>query len=156
MKLLGCIVLLALVACASKDGGGSNREEPPYPPQTAQHVVDSVAMCHADRVVRLTLHAVPTGGQAMQFVASTVAEKIGLASDPEDLRAFETGEVVVLHEGENYDVTIPLVDRLGRRMAVAGVTLSPDKTGPEGAKATALTVAGEMQLLINSSSKKFW
>lgn len=92
----------------------------------------------------------------MQFVASTIPEKIGKASDPEDVHALTTGEVVVLHEGENYDVTVPIADRFGNFIAVAGVTLLPTVGGLDAARANALMIAGEMQEMIESADAPLW
>ena len=92
----------------------------------------------------------------MQFVASTMPEKIGRASDPEDIHALKTGEVVVLHEGENYDITVPIAHRSGRFIAVTGVTLLPTVGGLDAARANALMIAGEMQQMIESADGPLW
>lgn len=156
MKILACLLLVSLLACASQKSAPTTADNVPSGAKSAQWVVNTAAGRHEYEIVRLTLHAVPTGGTAMQFVASTMPEKIGKASDPEDIHALETGEVVVLHEGENYDITVPIADRSGRFIAVAGVTLLPTVGGQDAARANALMIAGEMQQMIDSADHPLW
>lgn len=109
MKILFATVLVALVACSSP-----GRESSRAASSTAQDIVDRVAGQHAE-IARLSI-AVPPGASGARIVASTVSGRIGEPSDPEDVRAMETGEETVLHEGKNLDYTVPVRDR-GRARA---------------------------------------
>jgi hypothetical protein len=80
---------------------------PPSREIYAQQLVDDLAVRHPE-LVRTTLHVTPPNKSDNIIIACNVAEKIGQKSDPEDLKAMETGLPVVLREGEDFDVTIPL------------------------------------------------
>lgn len=115
MRFAPWLLVAALGACASSSEGIT-------PFAKAQTVVDTVAARHAD-LVRLTLHAVPSGSSECTQLASTVPGRVGKPSDPEDLTALETGTLVVLEEPDALDVTVPILLVDGRPTAVAGVTL---------------------------------
>jgi hypothetical protein len=115
MRLAPWLLVFALGACASSTEGIT-------PFAKAQTVVDTVAARHAD-LVRLTLHAVPSGRAECTQLASTIPERAGRPSDPEDLTALETGTLVVLEEPDALDVTVPILMVDGKPSAVAGVTL---------------------------------
>ena len=87
----------------------------------AQSVVESVAKQNPD-VTRLTVHCA-MGGQELKVCASTAASKRGSASDPEDKKAVETNQTVVLDEAGALDVTVPIHVKNGKPMAACGVTL---------------------------------
>jgi hypothetical protein len=87
-----------------------------------QALVEKIAKEHTD-IVRLTVHTEPPGGGSLCAVASTSADKLGKPSDPEDLRAIETGKAVVLDEAGAVDVTVPVLQRAGQWKAAVGVTL---------------------------------
>lgn len=89
----------------------------------AQEVVASVAGQNPD-VTRLTVHCSGTGG-GMKACASTSADKLGKPSDPEDVKAVQSGETVVLDEAGALDVTVPIVAKDGKWTAACGVTLKP-------------------------------
>jgi hypothetical protein len=90
----------------------------------AQNIIDRLAKEQSD-IVRLTLHTTPPDGGAMCAVASTASDKLGKPSDPEDVKAMQTGETVVLEEGGSLDVTVPIQQFEGRWTAAVGVTLRP-------------------------------
>jgi hypothetical protein len=90
--------------------------------QSAQTLVESLAGKN-DNVVRLTIHAIPDGGTEYMAIASTLASKLGQPSDPEDLQAIESGELVVLDEPGGIDVTVPIQSKDGRFTAATGVTM---------------------------------
>jgi len=123
------------------------------PDPAAQTLVESVAASHQD-IVRLTVHAVPTGEQDYKAVASTLASKLGQPSDPEDLKAIRTGEVVVLEESGGLDVTVPIRLQNGRHTAAAGVTIKAG-IARDAAIAEAKAIASELERgLTNATMKK--
>jgi len=105
----------------------------------AQSVVASVAKSHAD-CTRLTVHCSQTGGSA-KCCASTDAARVGKASDPEDVKAMQTGQVVVLDEAGAIDVTVPINRKDGKHMSACGVTLKGAGMSREQATAKATTIA---------------
>lgn len=126
------------------------------PAASAQAAVDSAVGRHAD-LVRLTIHAVPTGESAARVVATNSDAKRGKPSDPEDLKAFATGETIVLAEGDNVDVTLPLRDSAGAIMAVAGVTLANPKHLPQSEiVAQAQKIAAELQSAMCCAKQPLW
>ncbi len=99
----------------------------PSAPQSqiqAQWLVNELAKKHPD-LVRVGLHVTPPGSSENIIVASNVAAKLGQKSDPEDLTAMKTGRPVVLMEGGNFDVTLPLHDASGKVIGAIGLTLKP-------------------------------
>lgn len=114
MRVAPWLFVAALGACTSS--------ESPAPFAQAQVLVDGVAARHPD-LLRLTLHAVPTGGTVCTQLASTLPERRGKPSDPEDLQALETGAAVVLEEPDALDVSVPILFESGKPSAIAGVTL---------------------------------
>lgn len=120
MKAKSLLLLLAPLfpACGSA---------PKAPDENAQSIVQSVAQLHSE-CVRLTVHATPAGGGAVCAIASTAADKLGMKSDPEDLRAMATGTVQELQEGDNLDITVPIATAAGPNMAAVGVTLAGEIT----------------------------
>ena len=92
------------------------------PDPAAQTLVETLASQH-ENLARLTVHAIPSGGKEFQAVASTLASKLGKSSDPEDLKAIKTGELVVLDEDGSFDVTVPIGMKNGSHTAAAGVTM---------------------------------
>jgi len=139
-------IAVVLSACATMKN--------PYP--DAQAVVDRVADRHPD-LVRLTLHAVPKGSMECTQVASTMAKRRGKASDPEDLKAMNTGEKVVLEEKGALDVTVPILMKNGKPTAIAGVTL---KSGADSDRAALIKqaekIAGELASEISAAGKALW
>src|SRR5713226_9317945 len=126
------------------------------PGQTlAQRLVDELAKKHPE-LVRIGLHATPAGSSENIIVASNVAAKLGQKSDPEDLRAMETGRPVVLREGENFDVTLPLHDATGKVIGAIGLTLRPD-VGEQERDATrrARAIASELENQVPSKDSLF-
>ncbi len=120
---------------------------PSAPCPDTQAVVTKVAAAHPE-VVRLTVHAVPPAGGALCAIASSLPEKLGKPSDPEDHRAIDSGETVVLDEAGAVDYTVPVRQKDGKFTAAVGVTL---KSGGDpaaqmaAAKAIAAEVAGQMK-----------
>ncbi|MGE3171870.1 MAG: hypothetical protein AB7O97_04540 [Planctomycetota bacterium] len=123
---------LALVGCTSTGAGG-----------TSQSVVEATAQNHPD-CTRLTLHCMQADGTA-KVCASTLTARIGTASDPEDLQAMRSGQLVVLEEGEALDVTVPLVQTDGRWTTVCGVTLERRGQARDAVVARARAVADEVK-----------
>jgi len=146
MRFVPLFLIAALAACAST-------KKSPYP--DAQDIVDRVAARHPD-LLRLTLHAVPEGKECTQ-VASTMAERRGKPSDPEDLEAMKTGREIVLDEGGNVDVTVPILVKKGRPTAIAGVTLKPMAgAGRTATVSKAREIAQELAAEIRAAGKPVW
>ena len=103
-------LLLSLAACKSSPGTSD-----------PQSIVDAMAQKHSD-CTRLTLHCMQSQGSAM-VCASTLRSRVGTPSDPEDLQAMQSGETVVLEEGDDLDVTVPIIVTDGKCTTVCGVTL---------------------------------
>jgi hypothetical protein len=98
----------------------------------------------------------PPGSSENVVVASNVAAKVGKKSDPEDLRAMKTGRPVVLREGENFDVTLPLHDARGKIIGAIGLTLKPAAGEQEGnATRHARAIANELEKRIPSRDRLF-
>lgn len=149
---------MILVACGMLIGCGGDEQTTTDAASFAgaQAVIDQVAAKHAD-LKRLTLHAVPTGKEACTQIASTMASRRGKPSDPEDLKALETGEEVKLDEGGALDLTVPIRMVDGKPTAVAGVTI----THGEGADAEALVnkaraIAKELEAALQAADKPLW
>ena len=111
-----CSFLLVTVAA-----GCTNKPTTAAHP-AAQSAVEATAKMHPD-VVRLTVHMVPPAGGASTAIASTAAEKVGKASDAEDLQAMATGQPVLKDEKDALDVTVPAMQKDGKWTAAIGVTL---------------------------------
>ena len=121
----------------------------------AQTLVDELAARHPD-LVRIGMHVTPPQSSVNQIIASNVAEKIGQKSDPEDLKAMESGEPVVLKEGDNYDITLPLHDVAGRVIGAIGLTFKPHAgERPAGAARRARAMAAEVETQIPSAARLF-
>ncbi len=135
------VAIVPLASCASA------------PDPQAQDLVQSIAHKNAN-VVRLTVHAIPAGATAYKAVASTSSSKLGKPSDPEDLKAIQTGQLVVLEETGAIDVTVPILMKGGKHSATTGVTVK-ESVGKDAAILMARTIAGEIeQGLTNASMKK--
>jgi hypothetical protein len=107
------------LACKSAPAGGD--------PQI-QAIVDDHAKKHPD-ILRLTVHMAKDGKPA-EAVASTLPDKIGKASDKEDVDAIQTGKTIVLPEPDALDVTVPALQKDGKYTTAIGVTL-PAKAGAD-------------------------
>lgn len=124
---------------------------------SAQGIIDGIVAKNPD-VVRLTIHAIPTGGAESKIIACNLADRIGRASDPEDLNAMKTGNAVVLKEGENIDYTAPIRDAAGKPIAATGITLVGPKAGESEADrvAKAESLAKEIQAAVQAAGKTLW
>jgi hypothetical protein len=131
MRYAVVLISMLLVSCHSAPGNGDRF-------QRAQDLVDGIVLKNPD-LVRLTIHAVPTGENASRIIACNVPAKLGQMSDPEDLEAMQTGTTVVLVEGNHLDVTAPILDTSGRAIAATGITLA----NPGGASEQELRVKAE-------------
>lgn len=110
----------------------------------AQTVVESVAKQHPD-CTRLTVHCTMEGGA--KACASTVADKIGKASDKEDLEAMQTGQTIVLDEAGAIDVTVPINAKDGKCASACGVTMKAGTPRDQAlAEATVIAKAVEAGL----------
>ena len=123
------------------------------PDPAAQTLVETLAGKH-ENLVRLTVHAIPSGGEEYTAVASTLPSKLGAASDPEDLKAIKTGEMVVLEEPGGIDVTIPIGMKDGAYTVAAGVTMKTGMTRNEAIVAARAIAAELDQSMMNAKMKK--
>lgn len=151
MRWVPLLLLVVLVGCGTKTPAPAAA-----PFAAAQSVLDGVASSHPN-LQRLTLHAVPAGKTQSTQVASTMAERRGKVSDPEDLEALSTGKEVILDEPGAIDVTVPILMVDGKPTAVAGVTL----TMKEGADRDALVkeardIAQELAKAVQAAGKALW
>lgn len=133
--------LLVFAACKSA---------PEAPCPDTQAIVEAVAKAHPD-CVRLTVHKTPPAGGDVCAVASTSADKLGKPSDPEDLKAMQTGETVVLDEPGAIDVTVPVMAENGKHMAAVGVTL---KAGAGTDRARVVAMAKEIAMAVETRMAK--
>lgn len=139
--VLCSLPLLVLASCASA------------PDPQAQSLVESIAHKNAD-IVRLTVHTMPAGATGYKAVASTSSSKLGKPSDPEDLQAMQTGDIVVLDETGAIDVTVPILMKQGKYSAATGVTVK-ESLGKDAAIALARKIAGDVeQGMMNAGMKK--
>ena len=121
----------------------------------AQTLVDELAARHPE-LVRIGLHLTPLNALDNVIVASNVPAKIGNKSDPEDLTAIESRKPVVLREGKNFDITLPLYDAAGNLIGAIGLTFKPAEHEKESsALERARRAARELQRLIPSKAKLF-
>lgn len=147
-KIAVMLTLFALSCCAEP------AEEDRF--AVAQAIVESVVANHPD-LVRLTIHAVPTGETASRIIACNVAEKRGQPSDPEDLQAMKTLETVILHESEMLDVTAPILDPAGRAIGATGITLNAGESATEEALVEkAHSIARELMEAIRDADGPLW
>lgn len=149
MRWFTLILVVVLVGC-----GYRTAATPPF--AAAQGVLDGIAANHPN-LQRLTLHAVPADKSDSVQIASTVAERRGTPSDPEDLEALSTGKEVILDEPGALDVTVPILMTDGKPTAVVGVTLKMK----EGADRDALVkeahaIAEEFAKAIQAAAKPLW
>ena len=148
MRFLPLLLMTALWACAS------TQEAAPFP--AAQEIVDDVAARHPD-LVRLTLHAVPAGMTECTQLASTMSERRGKPSDPEDLEALRSGELVVLDEAGAIDVTVPILVERGAPTAIAGVTLRAAAGADRDALVSqARGIAEELATEVRAAGEPLW
>ena len=121
----------------------------------AQRLVDELAARHPE-LVRIGMHVTPPNKPDNIIIACNVSERIGQKSDAEDLNAMKTGQPVVLKEGENFDVTLPLHDAAGKMIGAIGLTFKP-RPGEQDADAArrARAIAHEIEKQITSMGKLF-
>ena len=121
----------------------------------AQRLVDELADRHPE-LVRIGIHVTPPNKSDNIIIACNVSERIGQKSDPEDLKAVKTGQPVVLKEGNNFDVTLPLHDVAGKTIGALGLTFKP-RPGEQEADAArrARVMAREVEKQIASTGQLF-
>jgi hypothetical protein len=121
----------------------------------AQKLVDELAAKHPD-LVRIGLHLTPPNRADNIIVACNIAARIGQKSDPEDLKAMQTGKPVVLKEEGNFDVTLPLHTASGKVIGAIGLTFKPQGNEQESSAAErAKKMAAEVEKQITSEAKLF-
>ncbi|MEZ5964902.1 MAG: hypothetical protein R3F56_13765 [Planctomycetota bacterium] len=149
-KLAGVLLSLVTLTAVGCQGTGGNEKF-----ASAQQALQSVAANYPS-LVRLTLHAMPQGEAQMKAIASTSADKCGKPSDPEDIAAVKDGKESVLEEGDNLDVTLPIADTNGHRIAAAGVTLKSNGRTRDQLIADARTIAGQLGSAVRAAGKPLW
>jgi len=156
MRWVTFALIGVLAGCGAKDEGDKGSTGGGAPFAAAQKVVDGVAKRHPE-VTRLTIHAVPAGKSGPIQLASTMAERRGKPSDPEDLKALSTGEQTVLDEKGALDVTVPILLTDGKPGAVAGVTLAVAADSDRDALiAKAQAIAAEVEKEVRAAGKPLW
>jgi hypothetical protein len=121
----------------------------------AQRLVDALAAGHPE-LLRIGMHVTPPNRSDNIIIACNVSERIGRKSDPEDLKAMNSGQPVVLKEGENFDVTLPLHDATGQVIGAIGLTFKPlpgEKNADAARRARAM--AHEIEKQIASRAQLF-
>jgi sensor histidine kinase regulating citrate/malate metabolism len=118
-RSLSAAALLTLFAAACQS-------TPAAPCADTQAIVQAVAKEYP-AVTRLTVHTTPPNGSQSIAVASTLPEKLGKPSDPEDLKAMKKGETVVIENTNELDVTVPILQKDGWYTGAAGVTFKTEK-----------------------------
>ena len=122
----------------------------------AQRLIEQTVAKHP-HLVRLTIHAVPTGETVDKIIACNVHEKLGKISDPEDIEARTSKKITVLREGNNLDVTAPILDKAGQAIAATGITLAvPPSTGEEVLVKEAQAIAQELTTAIQTAGHPLW
>ncbi|HUT28557.1 MAG TPA: hypothetical protein VMX13_02105 [Sedimentisphaerales bacterium] len=149
MRIISALLILLLTSCSSLPSQRGNFAQ-------AQQLVDRTAAQYPD-IVRLTIHAVPTGETESRIIACNIPEKVGKSSDPEDIEAMKTNQITVLLERDNLNVTAPIVDRIGKPIAATGITLA----FTEGANDQALiekaaAIARQLSSAIQESKSPLW
>ncbi len=133
----------------------SSASEPTAGKTYAQRLVDKLAARHPE-LVRIGMHVTPLNKTDNIIIACNQPERIGRKSDPEDLKAMRTGQPVVLKEGKNFDMTLPLHDAAGNTIGSIGLTFSP-RTGEQEADAArrARAMSREIEGRILSTGELF-
>src|SRR6266581_1202821 len=91
-----------------------------------------------------------------QKLVEDFAARVGKKSDPEDIKAMQTGRAVVLKEEGNFDVTLPLHTASGKVIGAIGLTFKPHGTERESSAAErARKMAAELEKQITSETKLF-
>jgi hypothetical protein len=121
----------------------------------AKKLVDDLAAKHPG-LVRIAMHLTPPNRSDNIIVACNLAARIGKKSDPEDLRAMQTGKTIVLKEEGNFDVTLPLHTASGKVIGALGLTFKPQGHEQESTAAErAKKMAAEVEKQITSETKLF-
>ncbi len=89
--------------------------------EVAKYIADLKAQDGS--IVEINVHVTGLDGKTMK-IASTTPGKAGQPSDPEDIDAKMDNKIVTIVEGDNLDVTVPMVDKGGMPAALAGITIS--------------------------------
>ncbi len=122
----------------------------------AQALVEKT-VAHYPQIVRLTIHAIPTGEKTSRIIACNVRKKIGKLSGPEDLEAIKNSKTTALKEGNNLDVTTPIYDRAGNSIAATGITLCYKKGEDENTVLEkAKSIARELNDAIQKAGISLW
>jgi len=149
MQRTVALLVLLIVSCSSlpTQRGGF--------PQ-AQLLVERTVAQYPD-LVRLTIHAVPTGQTKSRIIACNIPAKLGQPSDPEDLEAMKTNRIIVLREGDNLDVTAPILDQAARPVAATGITLAlAGNTTEQALIQKAGAIARQLSAAIQDSKTPLW
>ncbi|MGH9713055.1 MAG: family 16 glycoside hydrolase [Candidatus Acidiferrales bacterium] len=121
----------------------------------AQQLVNELVARHPE-LVRIGMHVTPPNKPDNIIVACNVPERIGRKSDLEDLKAMNSGQPVVMKEGENFDVTLPLHDAVGKAIGAIGLTFRPlPGEQDKDAVRRAQVMAHEIEKLITSTGQLF-
>ena len=149
MRKAGFLIVLYLCSCQFLTCHRKDFSE-------AQRIVEQIVARHPE-IVRLTIHAVPSGEEKNRIIASNIHAKIGKYSDPEDIEAMKTRKTVVLREGSNLDVTAPILDKADIAIAAAGITLTfPTNTTEVALVKKAGDIAQELTASTRAAKRPLW
>ena len=124
--------------------------------EDAQALVEKIVAKYP-QLVRLTIHAVPTGEKNSRIISCNIRKKLGKPSDPEDLEAINKNKTVVLREGDNLDVTAPICNKAGIPIAATGITLRFKKGEKEDVVVEkAKAIAKELTSAIQNAGETLW
>jgi hypothetical protein len=151
-KTISSVLLLAILFIGSCQSGHKCRNEF----KDAQMLIDKTVAEHPE-IVRLTIHAVPSGQTQSRIIACNIREKIGKLDDTEDLEVVKTKKTIVLKEDNNLDVTVPILDKAGNAIAATGITLRGlDSTNEMLLTEKAQSIAAELSQAIQKAGKPLW
>jgi hypothetical protein len=137
-------------------GGCYNGKKSTNDFKDAQRLIDKTVASHPE-IIRLTIHAVPSGQTQSIIIACNIREKLGKLDDPEDLEVVKTKKTIVLKESGNLDVTMPILDKSGNAIAATGITLKGlNDTNEQALTEKAKSIAAELSKAIQDSSKPLW
>jgi hypothetical protein len=111
-KTISVVFMLTILFISSCQWGHKRDSEF----KDTQMLIDETVAAHPE-IVRLTIHAVPPEQTQSRIIACNIREKIGKLDDTEDLEAVKTKTTIVLKEGDNLDVTAPILDKAGNAIA---------------------------------------
>jgi len=119
-----------------------------------QKVVEQVKAAHPE-IIGLELAATKPG-EGCQTIAATERAEIGEKCDEDELTAMKTNRPYVEQEKTEFDVTLPIHDRVGKVFATAGMDFKLEaKRSKETTIREALNIGAELERRLSSESDLF-